>query len=97
MCTKMRARQRATQTLSTADEGQEGEPEPESAGRLQRAVSSAKLLRSMKKILGNIVNMSVQPLRIFLGYFQIAAHMGDVLHTAQEGPAFSRFASVSGD
>ena len=67
--------------LSTADEGQEGEPEPELAGRLQRAVSSAKLLRSMKKILNNVVSMSVQPLRIFLGYFQIAAHMGDVLHT----------------
>lgn len=45
------------------------------------AVSHAKLLKTSKRLLVSGAQVCVLPARIFLGYFQIAAHLEDVLHT----------------
>jgi hypothetical protein len=54
--------------------------EQQSAGQQEHVVSWAKVFKTSKRILASGVNISIQPCKIFAGYFQIAAHMGDVLH-----------------
>lgn len=56
--------------------GTEESAEPKSA----RAISHAKILRTSKRVLSSGMSMTVQPAKIFLGYWQITAHLGAVLH-----------------
>jgi hypothetical protein len=44
-------------------------------------ISHAKILKTSKRLLVSGAQVCVLPARIFLGYFQIAAHLEDVLHT----------------
>ena len=46
--------------------------EQESDGRLKRAVSHAKILKTSKRLMTSGARMSVIPAKIFLGYFQIS-------------------------
>jgi hypothetical protein len=45
-----------------------------------RVVTSHAIIRTSKRLLSSGASMSVQPAKLFLSYWQIAAHMGAVLH-----------------
>jgi len=46
-----------------------------------KVFSRAKVWRRIKEILATSISLSVQPVKIIAGYFQIAIHAQDVLHT----------------
>jgi hypothetical protein len=48
--------------------------------RATRVVSSHTIIRTSKRLLASGLSMSIQPMKLFLSYWQIAAHMGAVLH-----------------
>lgn len=60
----------------SSETGDQGKPVQQ-----RRAVSVTQILKTSRRILGTGVDISMQPAKIFVGYFQIAAHLGDVLHT----------------
>jgi hypothetical protein len=48
--------------------------------KVTRVISGSTIFKTSKRVLVSGASMSIQPLKLFISYWQIAAHMGAVLH-----------------